>query len=69
MVIAKAENATSKNKLEDAVFQAAIEKLAVLVGMSGEKGARMGVSAISTGNAPTSTEPADLKDNATCKEK
>ena len=58
MVIAKAENATSKNKLEDAVFQAAIEKLAVLVGISGKEGARFGASAIRTGNAPTFTKPA-----------
>ena len=67
MVIAKAENAKSKNKLlEDAtVFQAAIEKLAVLVGISGKKGARFGASAIRTGNTPTFTKPADLKGNAT----
>ena len=83
MVIAKAANATSKNvaspdvkltcgegKLEDAAaFQAATEKLAVQVGMSGEKGARFGASAIRTGNAPTFTKPADLKDFATYKEK
>ena len=79
MVITKAKNATSKNvaspdvkltcgegKLEDAAaFQAATEKLAVQVGMSGEKGARFGASAIRTGNAPTFTKPADLKGNAT----
>ena len=37
--------------------------------MSGKAGARFGASTIRTGNAPTFTKPADLKDNATYKEK
>ena len=65
MAIAKAENATSQNKLEGAtVFQAEMEKLACLVGISEKEGAHFGASAICTGNTPTFTKPADLKDNA-----